>query len=88
MVNLDEVTIASDSNPEEIAVSNDQMVRVTKALGGLSASQREVIALRFFSGLSSAECAKVLGKQPGAVREMQSAAIKSLRQILYKDTRS
>ncbi len=86
MVNLDEVTIASDSNPEEIAVSNDQMVRVTKALGGLSASQREVIALRFFSGLSSIECGKVMGKQPGAVREMQSAAIKSLRQVLYKKT--
>ncbi|MCP4601780.1 MAG: hypothetical protein GY847_14910, partial [Proteobacteria bacterium] len=56
--------------------------------GGLSPSQREVIALRFFSGLSSAECANILGKQPGAVREMQSTAIKSLRHILYKDTRS
>ncbi len=86
MVNLDEVTIADDSNPEDEAVSNDQIARVTKALGGLSPSQREVIALRFFSGLSSAECAKLLGKQPGAVREMQSAAIKSLRQVLYKET--
>lgn len=86
MVNLDEVTIVDDSNPEEAAVSNDQIARVTKALGGLSSSQREVIALRFFSGLSSAECAKLLGKQPGAVREMQSAAIKSLRQVLYKET--
>ncbi|MBT4511061.1 MAG: sigma-70 family RNA polymerase sigma factor [Chloroflexi bacterium] len=88
MVNLDEVTIADDSNPEEAAVSNDQIARVTKALGGLSPSQREVIALRFFSGLSSTECGKVMGRQPGAVREMQSAAIKSLRHILYKDTRS
>ncbi len=86
MVNLDEVTIADDSNPEEAAVSNDQIARVTKALGGLSPSQREVIALRFFSGLSSTECGKVMGKQPGAVREMQSAAIKSLRQVLYKET--
>ncbi len=88
MVNLDEVTIASDSNPEEIAVSDDQIARVSKALGGLSPAQREVIALRFFSGLSSTECGKVMGKQPGAVREMQSAAIKSLRHVLYKDTGS
>jgi DNA-directed RNA polymerase specialized sigma24 family protein len=49
----------------------------------LSPGQREVLALRFSDEeLTSEQVAEVLGKKPGAIREMQSAAIKKLRMIL------
>jgi RNA polymerase sigma-70 factor (ECF subfamily) len=53
----------------------------------LSPAQREVIGLRFFVGLSSVEVGKIMGKKPGAVREMQSVALKSLRKALDEERR-
>ncbi len=82
-VNLDQVTIADSNDPEETAVSDDQHTRVTRALNHLTPAQREVIALRFHSDLSSIECGRILGKKPGTIREMQRAAIVSLRHALY-----
>lgn len=84
-VNLDQVMIANPNNPEEVVVSNDQLARVSRALKHLTPAQREVIALRFHSDMSSIECGKILGKKPGTVREMQRAAIESLRRALYEE---
>ncbi|MBI4219629.1 MAG: sigma-70 family RNA polymerase sigma factor [Chloroflexi bacterium] len=54
-----------------------------QALDQLSDAQRQVLALRFSNEeMTSEEVARVLGKKPGAIREMQSAAIKRLRTIL------
>lgn len=85
IVHIDEAILSDESDPQESVETNDQIERLSEALNGLSAAQREVIGLRFYSGLSSEECGKILGKKPGAVREMQSAAIKSLRQALSKE---
>lgn len=84
MVNLDTVTIADPTDPEEVAESADQVSQVMQALKYLTPAQREVITLRFYSGLSSIECGKILNKKPGAIREMQRAAIESLRRVLDK----
>jgi len=45
-----------------------------------------VIGLRFFAGLTSTEVGKILVKNSGAVREMQSATVKSLRKLMYEDS--
>ena len=45
-------------------------------------AQRQVLALRFGAEMTSEEAAEVMGKKPGAVREMQSAAIKKLREVM------
>lgn len=82
MVPLDEVSIAGSVDPEEMAEANIQIERLSNALQQLSQSQRDVIGLRFFAGLSSLEVSKILGKKPGAVREMQRAAVSSLRVIM------
>ena len=57
--------------------------RLSEALKQVTPAQREVIGLRFFAGLSSAEVGKVLGKSSGAVREMQRAAVETLRKQMY-----
>lgn len=55
-----------------------------KAMQHLSEAQRQVLALRFGGEMTSEQAAKVMGKNPGAVRQMQSDAIKKLKQVLSK----
>ena len=81
-VNLDDVEISDGSNVEDIAEQRLQIRDLTKAMEQLTQAQREVIGLRFFAGLSSAETAQVLGKSSGAVREMQCDAIQRLRKLM------
>jgi RNA polymerase sigma-70 factor (ECF subfamily) len=52
------------------------------AVNQLGEAHRRVLTHRFFSGLSVAETAAVLGKTPEAVRKAQHDALKKLRQML------
>ena len=79
---IDEVDIPDPANLEEIVETHLQVEKLSEALKYLSQDQREVIGLRFFAGLSSVEAGKFMGKRPGAVRQMQNRALKSLRQAL------
>ena len=81
-VNLDDVDIADNTDIEAITEKSLQIEALSKALGQLTPAQREVIGLRFFSGLSSAEAGQVMGKSSGAVREMQCDAIQKLRTLM------
>ena len=87
-VPIDAVQIANGTDPAMIAEKNIEMERVTKAMEQLTRAQREVLALRFFGGLTSQETGGILKKSDGAVREMQRAAIAKLRQLLSTDQQS
>ncbi len=81
---LNEVDITDNGpNVEEIVETELKVERLSKALKQLTSAQREVIGLRFFVGLSSDEVGKKLGKSSGAVREMQHAAVGTLRKQMY-----
>jgi len=82
---IDDVQIESGINPAMVAEKKIEMERVTKAMEQLSQQQRDVLGLRFFSGLTSGEAGQVLNKSDGAVREMQRAAIEKLRKLLSVD---
>ncbi len=82
---LDEAVTGRSSDIEEITEHNDHAERLAGALERLTPGQREVITLRFFSGLNSVECARILGKRPGAVRELQNAGLKVLRQVMKEE---
>ncbi len=72
----DPVSIASgEADP---AMSVDRL-DLREALAKLSASQREVVILRFLVGLSAQEVAEVMGKKPAAVYSLQARAILALR---------
>jgi RNA polymerase sigma-70 factor, ECF subfamily len=81
-VPIDEMEIKSDADPAAAAVTNLEIERVKTAMQHLTEQQREVVQLRFFGGLTSQEVAGILDKSHGAVREMQSAALEKLRQLL------
>jgi RNA polymerase sigma-70 factor, ECF subfamily len=76
---------AADASPVEIAMARDEFEAVAGALGALTEEQREVIALRFFAGLSAREAAEAMGKQEGTIRGLQFRAIAALRRQLGID---
>ncbi len=81
-VDLEKVEIEADDNPAMEAETKLEMDRVNQAMTILTEEQREILRLRFFGGLSSAEVGAMMGKSDGAVREAQSAALKKLRMKL------
>jgi RNA polymerase sigma-70 factor (ECF subfamily) len=81
---IDTLEISDGVDLEETVERRLQSEKLSQALKQLTPAQREVIGLRFFAGLTSNEVGKILGKSSGAVREMQSAAVKSLRKLIYE----
>ncbi|MFC1978985.1 sigma-70 family RNA polymerase sigma factor [Chloroflexota bacterium] len=80
----DKHQIADKHDTMESALVNIEYDRVMQSLDKLTPDQRQVIELRFFGGLTSEEVGGVMNKTSGAVRQMQSHAIKRLRQLLEK----
>ena len=85
-VPIDTVQVVSQEDPQATAETNSELARVAKALEQLTPAQRRVIELRFFGELTSEEVGKALNKSNGAVREMQSAAIRRLRELLREES--
>ena len=79
----DTMPLAGSENPSTEVERREEIRQLSLAMEQLSDSQRQVLALRFGAGMSSEEAAGVMGKKPGAIREMQSAAIKRLRHIFW-----
>ncbi len=87
-VPIDSIQIAGGQDLQAAVEKNMEIARVTKALDRLTPAQRRVIELRFFGELTSEETGHILNKSSGAVREMQSAAIRQLRELLREETSS
>ena len=85
-VSIDKMEIIDSISTEETVETKLQMERLSQALNQLTPDQREVIGLRFFAGLSSAEVGEVLGKKSGAVRQMQHAGLETLRKLVRGET--
>jgi len=79
---LDESLVSSDSSPQLVAEYRLDVEQLISATKRLTATQREVISLRFAGELSVAEVAKVVGKSQGAVKALQHSAIVALRKAL------
>jgi RNA polymerase sigma-70 factor (ECF subfamily) len=84
-VPIDTIEVADESDLQTEVEKNIELAKVTKAVDRLTPAQRRVIELRFFGGLTSEETGRVLNKGSGAVREMQSAAMRRLRELLYEE---
>lgn len=79
-------SLASDEpDPIEGIHQQEEAKRLHDALLQLTEAQRQILSLRFGGELSSEEIARIVGKKPGAVREMQSAAIRKLRQVMGEE---
>ncbi len=75
------VAPARESDPAMMIESLD----LRDAIARLPGSQREVVILRFFVGLSAQETAAVIGKGTAAIYSLQARAIFTLRGKLRQD---
>ena len=79
---LAELLADPNPSPDELAEAAETRQAVWSALGKLPPSQRAVIVLRYYLGLSEAEMAGELACPPGTVKWRLHAARKSLRTLL------
>lgn len=60
----------------------DDASDMMSAIRTLTDEQQQVVILRFYAGMSNAEVSGVIGKPEGAVKALQSRALRSLRRAL------
>jgi len=77
------VGLASDT----LAIEHEQRQKLIAAVGGLSDRHREVVALRFFAGLSEHETAEVLACPVGTAKSRLARALEQLRAVLGEEVR-
>jgi RNA polymerase sigma-70 factor (ECF subfamily) len=74
--------LGHDTRPSEAAMRAEMKIRLQEALNSMDALDREVLALRHFEQLSTAETAELLGIKDGAAGKRYIRALKKLRKIL------
>ena len=75
---------SDDLGPDDLAEAESQRQELLTAISHLTLEQQEVIAYRFFGGLSPGEIGEIIGKRDGSVRALQFRAIESLRKLLAR----
>jgi RNA polymerase sigma-70 factor (ECF subfamily) len=79
---IDEALEANEALPEEIAQGRMMKAEIRDALLELTASQLDVITLRFIANQSIADVAQALDKSESAVKSLQARGLKALEQRL------
>jgi RNA polymerase sigma factor (sigma-70 family) len=79
------VTDAWEHSAEDGAMARDQHERLIAAVASLPDRDREIVALRYFAGLTEAETSSALGCPAGTVKSRLSRAIDRLRAILREE---
>ncbi|MGH2522837.1 MAG: RNA polymerase sigma factor [Anaerolineales bacterium] len=74
-----------EGDPSSLLEYKLTIEQVHRALKTLEATQREVVALRFLSGLSLQEVAAALEKSEGAVKALQHRGLAALRRALAQE---
>ena len=76
---------AWERSAEDGALAREQRSRLLGAVAGLCDRDREIVALRFFAGLTEAETALALACPVGTVKSRLSRAIDRLRDALREE---
>jgi RNA polymerase sigma-70 factor (ECF subfamily) len=76
------------ASPSQVAMQKEAGERVRDALERMEPLDREILALRYFEHLSSAEAAQVLGIGEPAARKRAFRALRRLKEMLGKEADS
>jgi RNA polymerase sigma-70 factor (ECF subfamily) len=82
-----EQPVVLGAGSDTIALEQERRRRLVAAVNTLSPQHREIVALRFFAGLSESETAEVLGCPAGTVKSRLSRALDNLRAELGEEVR-
>lgn len=77
----------ADTAPDRTLEQRENEIRVRRALGALTAEQREAILLSRYQGLSYAEIAQIAGCSEGAVKTRVFRAMETLKKALAGEAR-
>lgn len=75
---------ASVGDAESDALRQLEAAELRSRICTLTQGQQDVVLLRIFGGLSVNEVARVLGRRPGAIKQLQRRALESLRKELKR----
>jgi RNA polymerase sigma-70 factor (ECF subfamily) len=75
----------AEADPITLAEHTLTIERLHRALAQLEEAQREVVALRFLSGLSLQETAAALDKTEAAIKALQHRGLAALRGLLMEE---
>lgn len=75
-----ELDLREESSAEAEALARVSPSEVLGLLQGLMDDQKEVLTLRIIGGLTVDQVAAVMGKSPGAVKQLQRRALNRLRE--------
>jgi RNA polymerase sigma-70 factor (ECF subfamily) len=84
LVDLDDGLANGHAGPAEITESLLKHENLRHAVAQLTEEQQDAIALRYGQGLSIQETAQIMGKNEGAVKQLQARALASLARILSR----
>lgn len=85
---LDELEIQSDQvEPEKAVEQTFENLDLRNTIAQLREDYRNVVILRFLSGLSPEETAQVMQRSVGAVRVLQHRALSMLRDLMERGSR-
>lgn len=76
--------VANDTSPSEAALKTERADRLRQALALMDETDREVLALRHFEGLSNSETAAALGLTISAASKRYVRAAEKLRLLLVE----
>ena len=71
---------ATDQNPEAKVLSEESMALVRRLLEALPQPEQELLALRFATGLSSADIAALIGKSEAATKKQLTRLLRRLQE--------
>ncbi len=77
--------LAGGSSPSQALDRSDLAQRLRQAMAQLAQTDREVILMRHFEGLSNQEVGCLLGMDPGTVSKRHGRAMLRLHQLLFAD---
>lgn len=72
--------LLAEADPETFLLQQERMVHLHQLLEKLDPAKRELLALRFSAGLSSAEIALVVGKSQAAVKKQLTRILQGLKE--------
>ena len=78
------IDLKNRTNVEREVENQIALQEILQIMKGLTPSQHEVLMLRLIGGLSSKETARVMGKNDGAVRELQRVALNNVRDMIAR----
>ncbi|HEX6030763.1 MAG TPA: sigma-70 family RNA polymerase sigma factor [Tepidiformaceae bacterium] len=83
-VDIAAINVPDNGLPEDELLRRERIARLGASLATLDAGKRDLLALRFAAGLTSAEIGKLVGKSESAVKKQLSRTISSLKEH-YRD---